>query len=132
LFPNFSTQSPTNSALYISDRLLVCASVSGIPWLDGKNYPWIVILYIPGGCTGLFQACDVGIQRILKLAIRQASHADVVNETLGALESGRAPEVIINDKSQRTPCNRSVNWIVQGYHAINKPEIVQKVSILVL
>ncbi|KAF8594519.1 hypothetical protein BDV93DRAFT_458857 [Ceratobasidium sp. AG-I] len=95
-------------------------------WMS-EHYPWIIILYVPGGCTGLFQACDVGLQRILKLAIRQASHADVVNETLAALESGTSPEAIVNDQSRQTLRNRSVNWILQGFHAINKPEIVQKV-----
>ena len=31
--------------------------------------PWICIHYVPANCTGLFQPCDVGIQRVLKLAI---------------------------------------------------------------
>lgn len=91
-------------------------------WM-GRNYPWIVILYVPGGCTGLFQACDVGLQRILKLAIRQASHSDVVQETLTAIESGISPEAIINDRSLPTLRNRSVNWLLKGFHAINRPEI---------
>jgi len=38
-------------------------------WMQ-KYYPWIQIHYIPANCTGLFQPCDVGIQRILKLALR--------------------------------------------------------------
>ncbi|KAF8599168.1 hypothetical protein BDV93DRAFT_449716 [Ceratobasidium sp. AG-I] len=95
-------------------------------WM-AANYSWIILQYVPGGCTGLFQACDVGIQRILKLAIRQAAHTDVVSETLEALESGIAPQDILNDQSRPTLRNRSVNWILEGYNAINKPEIVKKV-----
>ena len=38
-----------------------------------KTYPWIQIHYIPANCTGLFQACDVGIQRVLKLAIKHSA-----------------------------------------------------------
>lgn len=92
------------------------------------NYPWIIIQYIPGGCTGLFQACDVGLQRILKLAIRQASHADIVNETVAALEAGTAPQDIVNDQTHATLRNRSIGWILKGFDAINKPELVKKVS----
>lgn len=36
-----------------------------------KNYPWIIINYVPGGCTRLAQPCDVGIQRPLKHAMRR-------------------------------------------------------------
>ncbi|KAG9121183.1 hypothetical protein FRC07_002967 [Ceratobasidium sp. 392] len=94
-------------------------------WMSAQ-YPWITILYVPGGCTGLFQACDVGLQRMLKLAIRQASHNDVVAETVRALESGTSPEDVVNDQSRQTLRNRSVNWILQGYNAINDQDIVQK------
>ncbi|KAF8602265.1 hypothetical protein BDV93DRAFT_444485 [Ceratobasidium sp. AG-I] len=67
-------------------------------WM-ATTYPWIILLYVAGGCTGLFQACDVGLQRILKLAIWHASHADVVNETVVALEAGTAPQDILNNQS---------------------------------
>jgi hypothetical protein len=90
-------------------------------------YPWIIIQYIPGGCTGLFQACDVGLQRILKLAIRHASHIDIVQETVAALEDGTAPEDIVNDHTLKTLRDRSLNWILAGYDAINQAQVVQKV-----
>ncbi|CAE6480175.1 unnamed protein product [Rhizoctonia solani] len=91
-----------------------------------ENYPWIILLYVPGGCTGLFQACDVGIQRILKLAIAQAAHADIVVETATALQAGVVANRIVNDQTLPTLCNRSVGWIVKGYHTINRPNIVKK------
>jgi len=46
-----------------------------------KTYPWIRIHYVPANCTGLFQPCDVGIQRVLKLAIRRSALQDVINDT---------------------------------------------------
>ncbi|KAF8595711.1 hypothetical protein BDV93DRAFT_456244 [Ceratobasidium sp. AG-I] len=116
----------TQKCIFQIDCWSVHRSAECRSWM-GEPYPWIIILYVPGGCTGLFQACDVGLQQILKLAIHQASHSDVVNETLAALESGTSPEAVVNDQSHGTLCNRSVNWILQGLHAINKPEIVQKV-----
>ncbi|QRV77888.1 DDE superfamily endonuclease [Ceratobasidium sp. AG-Ba] len=94
-------------------------------WMS-TNYPWIVLQYVPGGCTGLFQACDVVIQRVLKLAIRDACHEDVVNETLTLLESGALASEILNDTTLKTLRNRSVRWILEGYDAINDEELVKK------
>ncbi|KAG9094947.1 hypothetical protein FRC06_010308 [Ceratobasidium sp. 370] len=71
-----------------------------------KTYPWIDIKFIPAGCTGLFQACDV--------------------ETVHALKSGVKPECVVNDQSLLTLRHRSVRWLVQGYHAINKPSLITK------
>lgn len=38
-------------------------------WMH-ENYPWIILDYIPGGCTGLWQPCDVSIQHPLKHAVK--------------------------------------------------------------
>ena len=53
--------------------------------------PWIRIHFVPGNCTGLFQSCDVGIQQVLKLAIRQSALKDIVDHTTTQLSSGVAP-----------------------------------------
>ncbi|KAG8726118.1 hypothetical protein FRC12_023690 [Ceratobasidium sp. 428] len=98
-------------------------------WMK-EHYPWILLMYVPGGCTGLFQACDVGIQRVLKIAIRNAAHADVVTETVNALRSGIKPEHVINDQSLPTLRRRSLSWIVQAYHAVNRSDLIKKVRIL--
>ncbi|KIK33737.1 hypothetical protein CY34DRAFT_99092, partial [Suillus luteus UH-Slu-Lm8-n1] len=34
-------------------------------WMKNKH-PTIILNYVPGGCMGLFQPCDVGIQHIFK------------------------------------------------------------------
>ncbi|KAG9080301.1 hypothetical protein FRC06_006811 [Ceratobasidium sp. 370] len=94
-------------------------------WLKG-TYPWIMLIYVPGGCMGLFQACDVGLQRVLKLAIWNAAQADVVVETINALKSGTAPEYVVNDWSLPTLRQRSLGWIVQVYHAVNRPDLIRK------
>ena len=31
------------------------------------NYPWIKLVYIPGGCTGKVQPADVGLNRPMKV-----------------------------------------------------------------
>ncbi|KDN42214.1 hypothetical protein RSAG8_06881, partial [Rhizoctonia solani AG-8 WAC10335] len=85
-----------------------------------------MLQYVPGGCTGLFQPCDIGIQCILKVAIENAAHDDIVHETLTMLESGTPPENIVNNQLLLTLRNRSINWMLLAYNTLNKPEIIKK------
>jgi hypothetical protein len=50
-------------------------------WLD-QHYSWIKYYFVPGGCTGIAQPCDVGVQHPFKLAIKRSQHADIVEESL--------------------------------------------------
>ncbi len=84
--------------------------------------------FIPGGCTPLLQACNVGVQRIFKLGIKQSAHANIVAETLEQLQAGKSPSQVQLDKKTKVVCNRSVRWLLNGYHSVNKTEVVQKVS----
>jgi hypothetical protein len=103
-------------------------SIAFRTWLDA-NYDWITYLFVPANCTGIAQPCDVGIQRPFKLAIKQAQHADIVEETLRLLQAGVDPENVRLDTSIGTLRDRSVGWLVKAYNKINKPSIVKKVSI---
>ena len=95
-----------------------------------KNYPWIRIHYIPANCTGLFQPCDVGIQQIPKLAIRRSALKDIVDNTMQQLNAGVQPNKVVFEKKLPVIWDRSVAWLVNGYEAINKCEIVKKVKYL--
>ncbi|EJD48848.1 hypothetical protein AURDEDRAFT_60543 [Auricularia subglabra TFB-10046 SS5] len=105
---------------------LDCWSAEFRSWMTA-SYPWIKLDYVPGGCTGIWQPCDVGIQRGLKHVIRRCQHADVVEETFHALEEGTAPEKIKLDTALPVLRQRSVKWLVQAYHEMNDPKIVQMV-----
>jgi len=48
-------------------------------WMK-KNHSTIIVLFVPGGCTGLWQPLNVGIQRILKLSVHRSAHRNVVKE----------------------------------------------------
>ncbi|KAI1782136.1 hypothetical protein LXA43DRAFT_862600, partial [Ganoderma leucocontextum] len=66
------------------------------------------------------------IQRILKLAIKKSSHADVVQETLDQLKAGVSPSEVQLRKKIGIVRDRSVQWLVNGYKAINKESIVKQ------
>ncbi|KAF8833448.1 hypothetical protein BDN67DRAFT_917000 [Paxillus ammoniavirescens] len=82
-------------------------SVQFHTWLD-QNHPWIKYQFIPGGCTGIAQPCNVGIQRPFKLAVRQSQHADIVEESLSLLKKQDDAPVIRLDTSLPTLRNRSL------------------------
>ena len=92
-----------------------------------ENCPWILVRYVPGGCTGIFQPCDVGIQRILKHAMKKTALSHIVKETVAHLNNNEDPGTILLTKTIGVLRNRSVEWLVNGFKAINKPEIVKKV-----
>ena len=92
-----------------------------------NNYPWIRIHYVPANCTGLFQPCDVGIQRVLKLAIKRTALQDIINDTKEQLDSGVTPSMVTFEKRLGVVRDRSVRWLVNGYKAINNPELIKKV-----
>ena len=92
-----------------------------------KTYPWIRIHYIPANCTGLFQACDVGIQRVLKLAIKRSTLQDIINDTMEQLGHGVEPSKVTFEKRLPIVRDRSIRWLINGYEAINKPELIKKV-----
>ncbi|KAF9558800.1 hypothetical protein CPC08DRAFT_549321 [Agrocybe pediades] len=71
-----------------------------------KTHPNIILDFVPGGCTGVHQPCDVGIQRPLKLSIRKSYHEDIVTELLSELDRGNT-EPLLKD-SISVIRNRSV------------------------
>ncbi|KAF8233300.1 hypothetical protein L208DRAFT_1267170 [Tricholoma matsutake] len=47
----------------------------------------IILDCIPGGCTGVAQLCDVGIQQPWKLSIKRSYHEDIVSKILEQLKN---------------------------------------------
>lgn len=112
--------------LWIIDCWSVHRSQEFRNWMQ-ESYPWILVRYVPGGCTGVFQPCDVGIQRILKHAMKKTALSHIVKETVAHLNNNEDPGTILLAKTIGVLRNRSVEWLVNGYNAINKPEVVKKV-----
>jgi hypothetical protein len=93
-------------------------------WMK-MNHPSIILQYVPGGCTGILQPCDVRIQRIFKHALKRSYHEDVVRIMTHQIESGTKD--LVFDKRWGQLRDLSVKWIWDAFTSVNKPEIVMKV-----
>ena len=93
-------------------------------WMH-NNHPNIILDYVPGGCTGVGQPCDVGIQRPLKLSAKCSYHEDVVVEYSKQLDDGKET-LILSDKLGYLR-NASVRWLVNAHIAIDDEDLVKKV-----
>ncbi|KAF4617264.1 hypothetical protein D9613_005664 [Agrocybe pediades] len=113
----------TQKALWQIDVWSVHRSVEFRDWMK-KNYPNIILDYVPGGCTGLYQPCDVGIQRPFKQSVVRSYHESVVQEMITHFEENN--EIPAYDKRIATLRNRSVTWLWNAYRTINKPELVTR------
>ena len=77
-------------------------------WLS-NHYPSIPTHFVPGGCTGVLQAFDVGIQRILKHSTKCSYHEDAVNGMLSQLDDGL--ETLETSTKIKALKNQSVTWL---------------------
>jgi hypothetical protein len=91
-----------------------------------NTWPWITLDFVPGGCTGIWQPCDVGIQRPFKLAIKRAQLEDVVAETMSQLGKDDHNGHVKLDVTIGTLRKRSVAWLLAAHDAISDAESVRK------
>jgi hypothetical protein len=75
-------------------------------------YTWIILDFVTGGLTGLWQVCDVGIQRPYKQSIRRSQLEDIVTETREVLKSGESAAGLRLDVTIGTLRARAVQWYV--------------------
>lgn len=82
----------------------VQSSLSFRTWL-GKTSAGLIADYVPPGCTGLFQPCDVGAQRPLEQAI---TRSQIAISTAVTVVQNRAPQCL-----------------AKAFQALNRPHIVK-------
>ncbi|KAJ8454514.1 hypothetical protein ONZ45_g19277 [Pleurotus djamor] len=111
---------PDQRSMWKSDCWSVHRSEGFLGWMK-KTHPTIIIIFVPGGCT-----LDVGIQRPMKLSLKQAAHRDIVAEIRDQLDDGVASGAVWMDTTLGTLRNRSVGWIVDATGDINRPELIQR------
>jgi hypothetical protein len=80
--------------------------------MKGKH-PNIIIIFVPGGYTGVWQPLDVGIQRPMKLSMKRSAHKDIVDEATALLKPKEGEDevdyrLIKLDTTIGTLCNRCI------------------------
>jgi DDE superfamily endonuclease len=100
-------------------------------WME-ETHPTIILIFVPGRCTGVWQPLDVGIQRVLKQSIKRSAHKDVVDETTAHLESGTLSPAVKLDTRLGTLRNRSLGWIVNAIRDIDNEDLILKVGIILI
>jgi hypothetical protein len=118
---------PSQRSLWTIDVWSVHRSSEFLGWMSA-THPTILIDFVPGGCTGVAQPCDVGIQRPFKHTTNQCFMEDIVNMSLTQIDNNE--HITIDD---RLPIlrNASVRWLWKAYEALNKKELVEKVGGLI-
>jgi hypothetical protein len=114
-------------SLWMIDCWSVHKSKEFRDWMK-KTHPTIIISYIPGGCTGVWQPLDVGIQRVLKQSMKRSAHKDIVDETMTHLDSSIPASAFKLDTTLGTLRDRSVGWIMNAYDDINHKDLILKVT----
>ena len=115
---------PSQKAIWKIDVWSVHRSEEFRGWMK-DHYPNIILDFVPGGCTPVWQACDTGIQRIFKHSLKRSYHEDVVTAILKQMEDSM--DAIRVDKRLGILRDQSVSWLWKAHQTLNKPEIVKKV-----
>ena len=131
LVPYFSVQKAklglpeSQKSLWQIDVWSVHQSKEFRSWMK-THHPNIILDFVPARCTGVWQACDVGIQRIFKHSVKRSYHEDVVAAILKQIDEDA--DTIRVDKRLGILHDQSVRWLWNAHQMLNKPEIVKKVS----
>jgi hypothetical protein len=65
----------------------------------------IIISFVPGNCTEVWQPLDVGIQRVLKQSMKRSAHKHIVDETMAHLDLGMLVSTFKLDTTIGTLCD---------------------------
>ncbi|KIK98554.1 hypothetical protein PAXRUDRAFT_9449 [Paxillus rubicundulus Ve08.2h10] len=94
-----------------------------------KEYPYVILCFVPASCTGIFQPADVGLNRVIKHRIKQHQTEYLVATHQEQINSSLTTEQVKFTTSLPVLRNASVDGIVRVYEFMTGPfgrELVQK------
>lgn len=115
---------PSQKVIWQIDVWSIHHSKQFCTWMR-EYHPSIILQFVPGGCTGILQPCDVGIQHIFKHSLKQSYSEDIIIIMTAQIDNG--VEELIFNKQCGFLRDLSMKWVWDTYRAVNKPEIVKKV-----
>jgi hypothetical protein len=113
---------PEQKTIWQIDVWSVHRSAEFRKWMK-EEHPTIILVYVPGGCTGIFQPCDVGIQRPFKLSTKKSYHEDIMTEFM----KNKGQSTVVLDTTLPIVRDRSVRWLWNAWKAISNKALVKKV-----
>ena len=116
---------PEQCSVWKIDCWSVHKSAEFLGWMK-ENHANIIVIFVPGGCTGIWQPLDVGVQRVMKLSIKRSAHCDIVDEVSAQLASGTKDLRL--DVTLGTLRDRAVGWVVNAIREISNKVLVCKAS----
>ncbi|KAG9086375.1 hypothetical protein FRC06_003131 [Ceratobasidium sp. 370] len=105
---------PTQKIILIIDCWSVHRGAPFRNWMKEK-FPWIILLFIPGGCTSVAQPCDTRVNRVLKHRIKSACVEYLAEVTQNQLRNGVKPSDVEIDTTPGTLRNASASWIMSAW-----------------
>jgi hypothetical protein len=100
-----------------------------------SKFPYIILIFVPGGCTGLLQPADVGLQRVAKHILKQDSLDFLVDVFKTQTSTGVAPRDVKFPSGLPVLRDATVRGLVKMYDFFQTAEgrkIVQQVSLVIM
>ncbi len=97
------------------------------------EYLHIIIIFVPGNCTGIFQPADAGLQCIVKHCQKQCLFCWLVEEQRKQVAGGIDPNKVRITTSYPELWDASIHGLVEVYDFMNSPDgqvIVKMVRII--
>jgi hypothetical protein len=116
----------SQKSLWIIDVWSVHRSEEFMSWMRDKH-PTILIDFVPGGCTGMAQPLDVGVNRPFKQSIKVSYHADLVDDFLGQMKDNESDGELKFDAHIGALRDASIGWIWNAYRVIQNKVLIEKV-----
>lgn len=89
-------------------------------WIK-EAHPEFIVLYVPAGCTGIFQPCDVGLQRLFKHNVKKSASQFFIKAVQKEREQGIAPSDIRLPTGLPGLRNATSLWISNAVEYLNTP-----------
>ncbi|KAL3677855.1 hypothetical protein R1sor_020811 [Riccia sorocarpa] len=91
-----------------------------------KNHPYVLLLYVPAGCTSIYQPADVAIQRPLKARFARSYHEWAIEQVKLSLDAGVEPTGTKFDVSIGTLRAKACEWMWNAHvHVADNPDLIR-------
>ena len=93
-----------------------------LAWMK-QYYPFIHIVFVPAGCTGKFQVCDLVVQKKLKDVVCKQAQGYIASEVLQQLKTRKSEDQQIRVAVQLSVIKpKLVQWVKQAYQWFQSEE----------